>query len=156
MTLTGRVLTVDGVAAGGAVLEYFDPDGFSPEDGKDALVAPDGTFAIDVPVGAKGELRVAKPGCGAVIVPLDGTNAFRDIRLGAARRLVVHVKPSERTREAAGVRVQRPGGFAQWDGAAEVEEHEDGSSTWDLPGLAPRQVDRPHRRRRRAGAISTR
>jgi hypothetical protein len=113
-TLKGRVVAPDGRPSGGAALEYFDAKRLLPEDGVRATSATDGTFEIDVPVGATGDLCVSKSDLGGVMVPIDGKGAFTEVRLQPECRLRLVFRAKSARSWTPSVALARHGGTGLW------------------------------------------
>jgi len=112
--LAGRILTPDGRPAGGAEIEYFDARRLEPDDGVHASTRADGTFAVDVPLGATGDLCVRKAGLGGVIVPLDGKAAWTEVRLQPECHVRVVMRAKSDERWDPSLAFARPGGAGLW------------------------------------------
>jgi hypothetical protein len=136
-TLHGRVVTADGRPADGAAIEYFDTRPMLGTDGVHAVTRADGTFDVDVPIGATGDLCVTKAGCGAVIVQLDGTAAPLDVRLGAACELRVTLHGASGMEPSGSVSAMRSGGAGSIAPSDGVAHPSDGSTSYVFRGLAP-------------------
>jgi hypothetical protein len=136
--LKGRVVTPDGRPAGGAAIEYYDRRRLMAEDGVHALTRIDGTFEVDVPVGATGDLCVSKTELGGVMVPLDGKAAWTEIRLQPECRLRVVTRAKSARGWEASFALARPGGTGLWFPPLDGETRSNDAETVEvLRGLAP-------------------
>jgi len=138
-TLAGRVVAPDGRPAGGAEINYYDRRRLMDVDGVHAMSRSDGTFAIDVPVGATGDLCVKKSDLGGVMIPLDGKGAWTEARLQPECRLrLVFRAKSPRGWEPSSVALARPGGTGLWCPPLDGERRTLDDGTIEVRrGLAP-------------------